>query len=345
VDVDRPAGCRVDHDDPRDARLIERIADRSESRAVATGAATRYDGAMANPWDVVIVGGGPAGLAAALVLGRARRRVLLCDAGPRRNAAAEEIHGFVTRDGTPPEEFRRIAREQLRAYPSVEVRDAAVAGVGGGTGGFEVEVGGRAEAARRVLLCAGMVDEVPEAWRRFWGSSVVQCPHCHGWEVRDRAWGGVVAAAEWIDFPIMLRGWTRDVTAFTDGAFEVTSDVRARLVAAGVRLEERRIARLIGDARLEAVELEGGERVRCEMLFAKPKQRQTAVVEALGLDRDEMGFVRVDGQMRTSREGVYAAGDLTTMMQSALLGAAAGSLAGFAIVRELVVELAEAGAL
>jgi thioredoxin reductase len=300
---------------------------------------------MANQWDVVIVGGGPAGLAAALVLGRARRRVLLCDAGARRNAAAEEIHGFVTRDGTPPEEFRRIGREQLRGYESVEVRDVGVTRVGGGKGAFDVEVGGRVERARRVLVCVGMVDEVPEAWRALWGRSVVQCPHCHGWEVRDRPWGAVVAGAEWIDFPIMLRGWTREVTAFTDGAFELPSEARARLVAAGVRIEEGKMGRLIGEETIEAVEMEDGRRVTCEMLFAKPKQRQTALVEAMELERDELGFVRVDAQMRTSRDGVYAAGDLTTMMQGALLAASAGAMASYAIVRELVVELAEAGAL
>ena len=110
------------------------------------------------PWDVVIVGGGPAGLSAALALGRARRRVLLCDAGPRRNAAAAAVYNFVTRDGTPPDAFRDEARQQLRRYPAVEVRDARVRSIDGERGAFEVRVGDTVERAQRLVLCAGMVD-------------------------------------------------------------------------------------------------------------------------------------------------------------------------------------------
>src|SRR5688572_25035996 len=113
-------------------------------------------------YDVVIVGAGPAGLSAALTLGRARKRVLLCDAGPRRNAAAEHVHGFVTRDGVTPADFRRIGREQLEPYPDVEVRDAGVEGISGERGAFAVRVTARQEQARRVLLCTGMIDEIPD---------------------------------------------------------------------------------------------------------------------------------------------------------------------------------------
>src|SRR5262245_55977893 len=149
-------------------------------------------------YDVVIVGGGPSGLSAALALGRARKRVLLCDSGPRRNAAAGHIHNFVTRDGTPPDEFRQIGRQQLAGYPSVEVRDARVESISGTRGAFRVDLTSGVAEARRVLLCVGMVDEMLplDGFRELWGRAIFQCPYCHGWEVQDRRWGYLALAAD-----------------------------------------------------------------------------------------------------------------------------------------------------
>lgn len=304
------------------------------------------------PYDVIIAGGGPAGLAAALALGRARKRVLLCDAGPRRNAMAEHIHNFVTRDGTPPDEFRRVGRAQLAPYPKVEVRDAPVDGVAGSRGAFQVAVGDDTVEARRVLLCTGMIDEMPAiaGLRELWGRAVFQCPYCHGWEVQDRPWGYLARAADLshlVPFAILLRGWTRDVVAFTGGAFEVPGDAVERLRAAGVRLETAPLARLVAEGhRLQAVELSDGTRVRCEALFSHPAQRQVGLVRALGVALDDDGLVRVDPMTReTSVPGVYASGDLTTRMQGAVFAAAAGVQAAAAINVELTMELASRGAL
>ena len=243
------------------------------------------------PYDVIIVGGGPAGLSAALALGRARKRVLLCDAGPRRNAAAEHVHNFVTRDGTTPDEFRRIGRQQLAAYPKVEVRDAQVDGVEGSSGAFGVAVGADTVEARRVLLCTGMIDELPpiEGFRDLWGHAVFQCPYCHGWEAQDRPWGYLARAADsahLVPFALLLRGWTRDLVVFTGGAFELPDEAALRLRSAGVRLETAAVARLVAEGqRLEAVELAGGARVRCEVLFAHPPQRQVGLVGGRGRAR------------------------------------------------------------
>lgn len=286
-------------------------------------------------YDLVIVGGGPAGLAAALALGRARRRVLLCDAGPRRNAAAVHIQNFVTRDGTAPDDFRAIAREQLRAYDSVEIRDTHVAAISGERGAFRVTLGTQATvAARRVLLCTGMLDTtLPiEGFSELWGSSIFQCPYCHGWEVRDRRWAYLARAEEpahLLPFALMLRTWTRDVTVFTSGTFDVPDDTRFRLEGAGIRLETAPIKRLIAaSGELEAIELESGARVPCQVLFAHPPQRQIELVEKLGVELDEHGFVRIDAMKReTTLPGIYAAGDLTTRMQGAIFAASAGTQA------------------
>jgi thioredoxin reductase len=295
-------------------------------------------------FDVVIVGGGPAGLSAALALGRGRRRVLLCDDGPRRNAAAVHVHNFVTRDGTPPNEFRRIGREQLRAYPDVHVRDARVEQISGERGEFEVRLPGASVRARRVLLCTGMVDEMLdiEGFRERWGESIFQCPYCHGWEVQDRRFGFIAPNAEMLSFGLLLRGWTSDVTVFTEGKFEVPEETRGRFDAAGVRLEERRIARLSGQAgRLEQVELADGAVLRCEVLFARPPQRQVDIVRSLGLALTPAGYVQVDEVHReTSLPGVYAGGDLVTPMQAAIMAAASGVQAAGMLNHDLAFELA-----
>ncbi|AKU92628.1 NAD(P)/FAD-dependent oxidoreductase [Vulgatibacter incomptus] len=303
-------------------------------------------------YDVVIVGGGPAGLSAALALGRARKRVLLSDSGPRRNAAAEHMQNFVTQDGTPPGEFRRIGREQLARYPNVESREVRVESISGSRGAFRVDLTSERVDARRVLLCTGMVDEMLpiDGFRELWGHSVIQCPYCHGWEVQDRRWGILALAAgasHLVPFALQARGWSRDVTVFTDGSFDVAPDVRAQLEAAGIRLETAPVSRLVArDNRLEAVELSSGAAVPCDVLFAHPPQRQVELVRALGVELDDDGYVRVDPMKReTSVPGVYAAGDLTTRMQAAIFAANAGTHAAAMINLELSMELALAGAL
>jgi thioredoxin reductase len=305
------------------------------------------------PYDTVIVGGGPAGLSAALTLGRGRKRVLLCDSGPRRNAAAVHLHNFVTRDGTPPDEFRKIGRQQLTLYPNVEARDVRVESIAGERGAFEVALSSSDSVqARRILLCVGMLDELPpiEGFRELWGSAIFQCPYCHGWEVKDRRWGYLGSAADashLLPFSLMLRGWTRDVIAFTGGGFDVPEQSAELLLAAGIRLETAGIARLVVRGRdLAGVELAGGDTVPCDVLFTHPAQSQLGLVRSLGVALDDNGFVRVDPMQReTSIPGVYAAGDLTTRMQGAIHAAAAGSHAAAAINMELTGELATSGRL
>jgi thioredoxin reductase len=334
-----------DHADPIEARALVRADDR------------RYHGSRRAPWvptieensmvyDVIIAGGGPGGLSAALALGRGRRRVLLCDAGARRNAAAERVQNFVTRDGTPPDDFRRIAREQLASYPSVEVRDAVIASISGTRGAFQVALPSGTVLARRVLMSTGMIDEMLpiEGFRELWGHAIFQCPYCHGWEVRDRRWGYLgreTDAAHFVPFALLVRGWTSNVVAFTGGSFEVAADDRRRLAAAGVRLVTDPIARLVGhDHRLEAVQLADGTAVACDVLFTHPPQQHVELVGSLGLALDEHGYVRIDPMTReTSVPGIYAAGDLTTRMQGAILAAAAGTQAASMINVELAMEL------
>jgi thioredoxin reductase len=303
-------------------------------------------------YDIVIVGGGPGGLSAALALGRARKRVLLCDSGPRRNAAAEQVHNFVTRDGTPPDEFRRIGRQQLATYPNVETREVRVESISGTRGAFQVRLTSETVEARRILLCTGMIDEMLplDGFSELWGRGIFQCPYCHGWEVQDLRWGYLGRAADsahFLPFALMARGWTRDLVVFTGGTFELPPEDRVTLDAAGIRLETAPVARLLGrEHRLEAVELSDGTSVPCEVLFTHPPQQQVELVRKLGLALGDDGYVQVDATKReTSVPGIYAAGDLTTRMQGAIYAAATAAQAAAMINMELTMELAPSGAL
>ena len=302
-------------------------------------------------YDVIIIGGGPAGLSAALALGRACKRVLLCDAGPRRNAAATHVHNFVSRDGTPPSELRAIARQQLAAYVDVEVREARVERLAGSKGAFRATVDGVEVEARRAILCTGLIDEMLplDGFRELWGHAIFQCPYCHGWEHRGQAWGYLAREPEAPHFPVFLRGWTRTLSYFTGGAFELPAEHRAQLEQAGVRVVTAPVRRLVARGEptaptLDGLELASGEIVPCAALFVHPRQRQVDLIAALGLAFEPEGTVSVDPMTHeTSLPGVYAAGDLTTRAQGALLAAAAGLKAAGMLNHELTAELVARG--
>ena len=295
-------------------------------------------------YDVAIIGGGPSGLSAALALGRARKRVLVLDAGPRRNAAAVHMHNFVTRDGTPPDEFRKIGGSQLATYPNVELRAQPVAAISGTRGAFQLQLGEGTIEARRILLATGMIDEaLPiEGFRELWGSAVFQCPYCHGWEVQDRRWACLARSAEWahiLPFTLQLRGWTDHVTLFVTEELGLPEASHQQLTAAGVRVELSPVKRLVARGKeLDSVELASGERVACDILFAHPPQQQVPLVRELGVALDNDGFVQIDPMRReTSIPGIYAAGDLTSRMQAAIFAAASGTHAAAMLNFDLTV--------
>jgi thioredoxin reductase len=296
-------------------------------------------------FDVLIAGGGPAGLQAALTLGRARKRVLVADGGPRRNAPADHMNNFVSRDGIAPTDFRREARAQLAKYPNVSFHDEQIVTITGLRGDFRAG----AIRARRVLLATGLVDQPPE-WENLaplWGHSVFQCPYCHGWEARERRWGYYAPDATIPHvgpFVMQLRGWSAEVTLFTDN---LGDEMRSRLLAAKIQIESASVTRLVSTGQqIEAVELAGGRRVLCEALLMHPPQTQVELVRALGVVLDDEGFVKTDPMTReTSIPGIYAAGDLATRGQAAVLAAAAGMQAAVAINVELTADLVMSGAL
>lgn len=296
-------------------------------------------------FDVLVAGSGPGGLQAALTLGRARKRVLVADGGPRRNARAVRMNNFVSRDGIAPADFRREARTQLAKYPNVTFCDEPLETLTGSRGDFRAG----AIRARRVLLATGLVDDLPEleGLAPLWGYSVFQCPYCHGWEAQQRRWGyySPDATAQHVGlFVMQLRGWSSEVTLFTD---KLSDDVRGKLLAANVVIERASVVRLLGSGHhLEAVEMTDGRRVACEALLMHPPQKQVELVRVLGVSLDEEGYVKTDPMTgETSIPGIYAAGDLTTRAQAAVLAAAAGMRAAAVINAELTTDLVMSGAL
>ena len=296
-------------------------------------------------YDTVVVGGGPAGLSAALVLGRACRRVLLCDAGQGRNAPAAEAHGIFTRDGTPPQELRRIGREQLRPY-AVDVRDVAVVDIQRAADGFAVVLGDGGEVrARTVLLATGLVDELPPipGLESMWGTGVFNCPYCHGWEVRNQPLAVYGRDDVGLHLATLLRGWSDDVVLCTDGAAGLTDEERGRLRALRIELRETEITRLDGDGgELERIVFaDGTELPRRAMLLHAPVHQRSDLAARLGCAFTDQGRIAVDVLGATTVPGVAAAGDAVNRMPQVMVAAAGGATAAAGLNRAMLQEDAE----
>jgi thioredoxin reductase len=294
--------------------------------------------------DVVIVGGGPAGLSAALILGRCRRRVLLCDAGHPRNRVSHGVNGFLTRDGTKPEELRRIGREDLKKYPSIEIRDIEVCDADVVDGGFEVVLeNGERRRTRKLLLATGLVEDLPDipGFRHFWGRGVYNCPYCDGWENRDQPLAVYGLGGSGVGLAVEMLIWSRDVVLCTDGPANIESEDKDRLERHGIRTIEKKIALLEGGKEdgLRRIVFEDGNTLDRKALFYTFGQREPSpLIEKLGCELTEEGVVETRSYERTNVAGLYAAGDASRRVQFAIVAAAEGAAAAFAINTELYKE-------
>jgi len=287
-------------------------------------------------FDVIIVGGGPAGLSAALILGRCRRHVLVCDDGNYRNAASQALHGFLTRDGIDPAELREIAREQLRRYPSVELRNVEVADAKRVDDHFEVTLrNGTQFFTRKLLFATGVVDHVPmlDGIEKLYGSSVFHCPYCDGWEMRDQPLAIYGKAEQGKGLALELTAWSKDLVLCTDGPSELSVEDIDRLIHNGIQIRENKIARLEGtDGVLERIMFLDGEVLRRRALFFSSGQQQRCDLPAkLGCKFTDKGAVNTSDYQATNIPGVYVAGDASRLIQLAIVAAAEGAEAAFAI--------------
>ncbi|MFI6304655.1 NAD(P)/FAD-dependent oxidoreductase [Amycolatopsis thailandensis] len=299
-------------------------------------------GSMNDEYDVVIIGGGVAGLSAALVLGRARRKVVVIDGGSPRNAPAAHSQGFLTRDGIPPKELLAIGRDEVRAY-GVEIVDDVVHRL---RHDKAVELAsGRVISGRRIVVTTGLADELPDVpgvAERF-GTDVLHCPYCHGWEVRDQRFGVLATSDKAVHQALIVWQWSKDLTFFTHTQ-QISADDRAKLTGLGIRIVDGKVSELaVENDRLTGVRLVDGEVVERDVVFVGPKfVPHDELLAQIGCARTETGSIAVDAQGRTNVDGVWAAGNVVDPM--AQLVVAAGDAYRMATVLNFDLVLEDQGA-
>ncbi|WP_115788174.1 NAD(P)/FAD-dependent oxidoreductase [Arthrobacter silvisoli] len=326
-------------------------------------------------YDVVVIGGGAAGLSAALVLSRAGRKVLVVDSGSPRNAPAAHMHGFLSRDGMPPGELLALGREEVRGYGG-EVLDGVVldlvpdgasgfwvllAGAGqtgagqtgaGQTGAGQAGTGqagaggnpaasGRRISARRVLVATGLRDELPEieGLAELWAKDVLHCPYCHGYEVRDRPLGVLGNSPDSVRYVQLIRQWAKDVVLFIPPGL-LTVQQRMELTARAIGIVEGTAGRVVAqDGHLSGVEMTDGRLVPRGALFVPPRfVPNNGLLNGLACEMDDAGWVVTDGTGQTSVSGAYVAGNLANPRAQVITAASEGSAAAAAINADLVEE-------
>jgi thioredoxin reductase len=294
-------------------------------------------------YDVVIVGAGPAGLSAALVLGRCRRKVLVCDNGHPRNEASQAMHGFLTRDGMPPREFLRRAREELKPYTTVTVRDVTVTDARCDSNGFVATLeSGETVESRKLLIATGVRDKVPriEGIDELYGRSVFHCPYCDGWEVSDHPLAVYGKGEKGYGLALELTAWSADILLCTDGPSELAERQIQRLSRNGIVVAEERVIRLEGsEGILQRIVFEGRDpAARRALFFTTGQHQQSALATVLGCELNEKGTVHTGKYETTHLSGLFVAGDASHAVQWVVVAAAEGAEAAFAINTDLIKE-------
>ncbi|MGV8909465.1 MAG: NAD(P)/FAD-dependent oxidoreductase [Propionicimonas sp.] len=292
-------------------------------------------------FDVVIIGGGAAGLSAALVLARSRPRVLVLDAGTPRNGPAAHMHGFLSRDGMPPGDLLATGRAEIAAYGGTFVSGLAT-GLFRVAGGFEVDLeGGGRVSARRVLVASGLRDELPEipGLQDRWALDVLHCPYCHGWEVRDQQLGVIWNGPDTVRFAQIVRQWTEDIILFVP-AGTLADGQRSQLAARGIGVVEGIVGHVVvEDDHLRGVELADGRTIGRDALFVPPHLvPNNRLPRQLGCHLDEQGWVTTGPFGATTEPGVWAAGNIANPRAQVITAAGEGSAAAIAINADLVDE-------
>ena len=297
---------------------------------------------MANEWEVIIVGAGPAGLSAALILGRCRRRVLLVDTDKPRNWASNAMHGFLTRDGIDPRELRRRGREELRAYDSVHLEPLEAKAARQVKGGFQVTLcDNTRHRCCKLLLATGVVDELPkiEGFQEMYGQSIFHCPYCDAWECRDQPIAVYGKGTNAAGLALNLTQWSRDLIVCTDGR-RLSANIAARLAGHNIGLRQEPITRLEGTrGQLERIVFSTGDAVERRFMFFSSGQHHSSNLAAkLGCAFTRKGAVRTGEYEVTDIPGLYVAGDASRLVQLAIVAASEGAQAAFAINKKLTEE-------
>lgn len=297
-------------------------------------------------WDAIVVGGGAAGLSAALMLGRARRSVLIIDAGSPRNRFAAHMHGVLGHENTPPRELVQRGREEVASYGG-QFLDAEVTGVDAAAHGVEVSLeSGERHMARALIVATGITDRLPEipGLAERWGISVFHCPYCHGWEVADARLGVLATSPMAVHQAQMVRQWSDRVTLFA-GAGGIDDDVRERLVSRGVVVIDQEVTSVVGDGTaINAVTTADGAATPIDAIFTAPTvQTHDGFLATLNLEREESPFgagslISVDQVGKTSLDRIWAVGNVVNPMANVPMVIGAGAFTGAAVNGALIEE-------
>lgn len=291
--------------------------------------------------DVVVIGGSSAGLSAALILGRSLRNVVVIDDQKPCNRFSRASHGFLTRDGIPPSELIQIAYDQLERYPTVAHKTATALQIEKNETGFEITSSDASKLqTRSVLLATGLHDEMPSlnGIEDLWGKSVFHCPYCDGYEVRGKALSVYGLDETAMHLVLMLRNLTDNLTLCAADSWKLSAAQRERLTRFGITVIEKPITALESkDTQIQAVRFADGTSLGCDALFIRPRStHRTTFAHDLGCKVNEHNVVQVDLRGRTSVEGVYAAGDLSSPIRSVAIAVAQGAAAGYGINADLI---------
>ena len=291
--------------------------------------------------EVIVVGGGPAGLAGALMLGRCRLRVLLFDTGKQRNLSTRGLHGYLTREGITPEKWLALARAEAEHF-GVQMIPQLVGSVVPTAQGFTVRASGKNYRTRKVLMATGVSDHIPQlpGLEPLYGKSVFHCPYCDGWEVRGKVIAAYGRRNKAVSLALLLRTWSEDVTLFTDGPNGLRSDAREKLARAGIAIRTERVQELLGKGgTLSAIQLVGGGRIAADALFfSNGHSASCSIMADLGCAHLRTGAVITDRKQRTRVPGLFVAGDACVDTHLVSVAAADGAKAAISIHQELLAE-------
>ncbi|SHH23545.1 Thioredoxin reductase [Chryseolinea serpens] len=294
-------------------------------------------------FDVIIVGGSYSGLAAGMALGRALRKVLIIDSGKPCNRQTPHSHNFITQDGKTPKEIATLAKQQVEKYDTVTfVSDLATTGKKTEKG-FEIQTAsGETFGASKLIFATGISDIMPDlaGYAECWGISVLHCPYCHGYEVKNEQTGILGNGEYGFEFSALISNWTKDLTLFTNGPSTLTAEQTAKVKGRNIKIVESEIEKLEhAQGHLQKVIFKDGTVAPLKALYARPAFKQHCTLpETLGCEMTEEGYVKVDAFQKTTMPGIFACGDNTTRMRSVANAVAMGTAAGAVVNRELVFE-------
>lgn len=294
-------------------------------------------------FDAIIVGGSYSGLAAGMALGRALRRVLVVDSGEPCNRQTPYSHNFITQDGAPPHEIAAIARKQVERYSTVEFLNGTVMQASVTENGSTIVLeGGATYSTKKLVFATGVRDLMPaiEGFADCWGISVLHCPYCHGYEVRDEVTGVLGNGSKAFELVRLISNWTKELTLYTNGPSQLTEFQTALLRAHGIRIEEAEVLALEhGNGQVHHIRLADGSAKAIHAVYAMPAfEQHCSIPKEIGCAFTEEGYIQVDAQQRTSIPGIYACGDSAMRLRTVANAVATGTTAGMMLNKELVAE-------